>query len=223
MSRLARLTIPGLPHHVTQRGNRRMALFEGAEDYALYRDLMGERCAANGVACWAYCLMPNHVHLILVPSDETGLSRAVGEAHRRYTAFVNARARVTGHLFQGRFGSVVMDEEHLMHAARYLALNPVMAKLVRRARDWPHASVRAHLAGADDPLVIVAPLLARAPRFSDLLRLSGAEEAALKGFEMKGSIGRPLGSAAFMAEIEARTGRSLAPRKRGRRKAGEIG
>jgi putative transposase len=122
---------------------------------------------------------------------------------------------VTGHLFQNRFGSVVMDEEHLKHAARYLALNPVMAKLVKRARDWPNASVRTHLAGADDALVTVGPLLDRVSRFADLLDLSAMEEAKLKGFEMKGVIGRPLGSAAFVARIEAETGRSLAPRKRG--------
>jgi len=69
-----------------------------------------QSCRSNGVEVWSYCLMPNHVHLILVPSDETGLPRAVGEAHRRYSAYINARLRVTGHLFQGRFGCVAMDE-----------------------------------------------------------------------------------------------------------------
>jgi putative transposase len=165
--------------------------------------------------------MPGHVDLILVPSDETGLSRAVGEAHRRYAAFITARARVTGPLFQGRFGSVVMDEEHLMHAVRTLALNPVKAKLVRRARDWPHASVRAHRAGADDALVSVQPLLDRAPQCDDLLALSRAEQLALEGFESKGSIGRPMGSAAFIAGLEERTGRVLAARKRGRKARSE--
>jgi putative transposase len=90
MSRLGRLTIPGLPRHVSQRGSRPVAPLEGLAGYALDRDLMAERCLANGVARWADCLMPNQMHLILVPSDETGLSRAVGEAHRRYAAFINA-------------------------------------------------------------------------------------------------------------------------------------
>src|SRR5208282_3460958 len=108
MARIGRITVPGLPHHVTQRGNRRQLLFLESADYALYRDLLAERCQANGVSCWAYCLMPNHIHLILTPKDETGLSRAIGEAHRRYTAFINARARVTGYLFQGRFASSAM-------------------------------------------------------------------------------------------------------------------
>ena len=96
-------------------------LFAQKGDYALYRDLMAERCAANGVACWAYCFMPNHVHLILTPTREDGLARAVGEAHRRYTAYFNTRARVTGHLFQGRFSSAALDEAHVLAALRYLA------------------------------------------------------------------------------------------------------
>src|SRR5208337_5573924 len=96
----------------------------------LYRDLLREACAREGVAVWSYCLMPNHVHLILTPSTPQGLGRALGETHRRYASVINARLRVTGHLFQSRYGSVAMDEEHVMAAARYVALNPVRAKLV---------------------------------------------------------------------------------------------
>jgi REP-associated tyrosine transposase len=147
MSRIGRFVVPDLPHHVTQRGNRREKVFFGDEDYALYRDLMAEACRREGVAVWAYCLMPNHVHLILTPRTPEGLGRALGKAHRRYSAFVNARMRVTGHLFQARFSSVVMDEDHLMAAARYVALNPVRAKLVATPEDWPWSSVGAHLAG----------------------------------------------------------------------------
>ena len=216
MSRQSRITIPGLPHHVTQRGNRAMAVFSEPSDYQLYIDLMAERCAAHDVACWAYCLMPNHIHLVLVPVTEDGLARAVGEAHRRYAAFFNARARVTGHLFQGRFTSAAMDEEHLMAAVRYLALNPVKAKLARRAKDWRWSSVAAHLAERDVALVQTAPILERTrSRFADLLDLSRQEELSLAGFEMKGVIGRPMGSAQFIADIERRTGRTLAPAKRG--------
>ena len=119
---------------------------------------------------WAYCLIPNHVHLILTPRTPEGLGRALGKAHRRYSAFVNARMRVTGHLFQARFSSVVMDEDHLMAAARHVALNPVRAGLVARAEDWRWSSVSAHLAGRDDGLVEVAPLLERCgARFAALI------------------------------------------------------
>ena len=171
MARIGRFVVPDLPHHVTQRGNRRERVFFSDADYALYRDLLREACGRETVAVWSYCLMPNHVHLILAPATPEGLGRALGKAHRRYSAFVNARNRVTGHLFQARFSSVVMDEDHLMAAARYVAMNPVRARLVERAEDWPWSSVRAHLAGRDDGLVEVGPLLSRSGgRFADLDR-----------------------------------------------------
>jgi putative transposase len=127
--------------------------------------------------------MPNHVHLILTPTTELGLSRAIGEAHRRYTAFFNARARVTGHLFQGRFSSGAMDERHLLAAFRYLALNPVRAGLAARAEDWRYCSVGAHLFGSNDALVDVAPALARVAHFRDLLDADEGDtaEAAIFG------------------------------------------
>jgi putative transposase len=92
MSRLARVIVPGFPHHVTQRGNRRAPVFFEESDYALYRDLLATRCRKAGVECWAYCFMPNHVHLIMVPHMAEALARALGETHRQYTGFVNARA-----------------------------------------------------------------------------------------------------------------------------------
>lgn len=223
MARIARITVPGLPHHVTQRGNRRQPLFVERGDYALYRDLLAERCAANGVSCWAYCLMPNHVHLILTPTTAEGLSRAVGEAHRRYTAFFNARARVTGHLFQGRFASVAMDEAHVVAALRYLAFNPAPARLASRPEDWPHGSVAAHLAGRDDPLVSVAAALERVARFADLLEPTLEELMALEGFETKSVNGRPMGGADFIASVEQRLGRAVTPAKRGRKPKGTKG
>lgn len=118
MTRHALIIVPGLPHHVTQRGNRREAMFFEDGDQEIYRDLLSEQCLKAEVEVWAYCLMPNHVHLILTPCTEGGLGRAVGEAHRRYTNFNNARGRWTGHLFQSRFASVAMDEGHLMAAVR---------------------------------------------------------------------------------------------------------
>ena len=112
MARLARTVVAGLPHHVTRRGNRREAIFFEDGDQEVYRDLLAEQTRKAGVEVWAYCLMPNHVHLILNPMRADGLGLAVGEAHRRYTNFINARGRWTGHLFQSRFASVAMDELH---------------------------------------------------------------------------------------------------------------
>ena len=222
MARIGRFVVPDLPHHVTQRGNRRERVFFSDDDYALYRDLLREACGREGVAVWSYCLMPNHVNLILAPRTPEGLGRALGKAHRRYSSFVNARARATGHLFQGRFSSVVMDEDHLMAAARYVALNPVRARLVARAEDWPWSSARAHLAGRDDGLVEVAPLIVRCGgRFADLIATEppASAIAALRAAE---TIGRPLGSPAFLDRVAALSGRDPRPAKRGRKRREET-
>ena len=216
MTRIARAVVPGLPHHVTQRGNRRERVFLEEGDYALYRDWLSESCRRFGVEVWAYCQMPNHVHLILTPADGQGMALALARTHRLYAGFVNARARQTGHLFQGRFGSVALDEPHLMAAARYGALNPVRAGLVERAQDWPHSSVLAHLAGRDDGLVSVRPLLDRSPRFADLIETE-PDPAAFAPLRRSELIGRPLGSADFVAQVEKSLGRALAPGKRGRK------
>jgi putative transposase len=215
VARIARFAVPGLPHHVTQRGNRREPVFFGDDDYELYRDLLASQCRRQGVACWAYCLMHNHVHLILVPDTEQALGRALGETHRRYTSVINARLRVTGHLFQSRFGSVVMDEDHFLTAARYVALNPVRAGVVERAEDWRWSSARAHFDGHDDGLVSVGPLLERCGgRFADLLgaRASAGTFSALRAAE---TIGRPLGSSTFLDFVAGATGRDPRPRRRG--------
>ena len=177
---------------------------------------------AHSILCLAWCLMPNHVHLILQPKTAAGLSRAVGEAHRRYTGFFNARARVTGHLFQGRFNCTAMDEPHLLHCVRYLAFNPVRAGLAARAQDWQWSSVAAHLAGEDDGLVRVAPLLEIVPGFASLLEMSLEEQAALENFGARSPNGRPLGSPDFIAALETKMARSLARGKPGR-KAGAAG
>ena len=147
MARLARVVIPGHPHHVTQRGNGRARTFFGDADDALYRDLLAENCRMAGVEVWAWCLMPNHVHLIPVPSDPDGLRGALASVHRAYAGIIQARRRRSGHFWQGRFGAVAMDEEHLAAALRYVSLNPVRARLVERAQDWRWSSTRAHLRG----------------------------------------------------------------------------
>ena len=150
MPRIARVVAPGFPHHITQRGNRRLQTFFCDEDYGAYVSLMSEWCGQHGVEIWAYCLMPNHVHLVAVPKSEDGLRRAIGEAHRRYTRRVNFREGWRGHLWQGRFASYPMDETYLLCAARYIELNPVRAKLVGDAAEWRWSSAPAHLAGKDD-------------------------------------------------------------------------
>src|SRR3990170_1424943 len=152
MARLARLVIPGLPHHITQRGNRRQQTFFNDGDYAAYIELMADWCREEGVEIWSYCLMPNHVHLIAVPKTEDGLRRAIGEAHRRYTRRINFRRQWRGYLWQGRFASFLMDKPYRRAAARWGEWNPGGAKRAARPRRWRWSSAKAHLSGRDDRL-----------------------------------------------------------------------
>ncbi|WP_426033024.1 transposase [Caulobacter sp. DWP3-1-3b2] len=158
MPRTARVVIPGTPHHVTQRGNRRQPTFLCAADYKTYLQLAAEAFKAAEVEVWAYCLMPNHVHLIATPSTDEGLAEAIAMTHVRYTRHINRREGWKGYLWQGRFASFPMDETYLRLCARYVGLNPVRAGLTRRAIDWPWSSVRAHLTGHADVLLAPAPL-----------------------------------------------------------------
>ena len=215
MARLARLVLPGFPHHITQRGNRRQPPFFNDGDYAAYVELMADWCREKGVEIWGYCLMPNHVHLIATPKTEDGLRRAIGEAHRRYTRRINFREKWRGYLWQGRFASFIMDEPYLLAAARYVELNPVRADLAAHAEEWPWSSARAHLSGRDDRLVNVAPLLAMVGNWRDFLN-SAIREEELRDLREHGRTGRPLGSAMFLERLEATVGRILKPQRGGR-------
>ena len=136
MARLAPVVIPHLAHHITQRGNRRLPMFFSDDDRSAYLALLAASFAATGTRCLAWCLMDNHIHLILVPASADGLRAALAEAHRRYSRRVNFREGWRGYLFQGRFASYPMDDAHLIAAVRYVENNPVAAKMVERAEDW---------------------------------------------------------------------------------------
>jgi putative transposase len=220
MARLARVVIPGVAHHVTQRGNRRERVFFSDDDYRLYLRLISAAAKATGTEIWAYCLMPNHVHFILVPDQEDGLRATFAQAHRRYTGHIHARERWTGHLWQGRFSSTAMDEAHLHAAIRYVDLNPVRAGLAALAADWPWSSARAHLAGKDDGVVTAAPVLARIDDFASYLD-EAEDSARVAALRRSRSTGRPVGARDWIADLEARAGRPLAPGKRGR-KPGQV-
>jgi putative transposase len=215
MAKLARLVVPGLPHHITQRGNRRQQTFFCEEDYAAYVELMADWCVERGVEIWAYCLMPNHVHLIAVPQSEDGLRRAIGEAHRRYTRRINFREKWRGYLWQGRFASFVMDEPYLLAAVRYVELNPVRAGLAVDAAQWPWSSAGAHLSGRDARLVRVAPMLAMVADWRGLLN-SAVREEEIRDIREHGRTGCPLGNASFVECLERTIGRILRPSKPGR-------
>jgi len=216
MARLARVVAPGYPHHVTQRGNHRQQTFFCEQDYAEYLALIAEFCEKSATDVWAYCLMPNHVHFVMVPSDPDGLRGAISEAHRRYTRKINLREGWRGHLWQERFHSFVMDEHHLLAAVRYVENNPVRAGLCHRAQDWPWSSARAHLNGSDDSLACAAPMLGLVDDWQTYL-LESADASLPETIHRHSRTGRPLGAKAFVDTLEQLLGRTLAPRKPGPR------
>jgi putative transposase len=214
MPRLARFVLPGHPHHVTQRGNRCQQTFFSQSDYRRYAGYLAEACLQTDTAVWAWCLMPNHVHLILVPSTEKGLASAMAQTHRRYSRSINVREGWSGHLWQSRFASFVMDEPYLLACARYVELNPVRAGLAGRPDQWAWSSARAHLGGPDDGLVDPRPLLDRWPDWRAVIG-AGLDEELRQAIRARERSGHPLGDEAFIALVGGRTKRPLAPRRRG--------
>ena len=181
---------------------------------------MAEWCGKYCVEIWAYCLMPNHVHLIAVPDCAESLCRAIGEAHRRYTRQINFREKWKGHLWQGRFSSFLLDEKYLLAATRYVELNPVKAGLVSTPEEYHWSSARAHLDRKDDALVTVKPLLELVGSWRQFLcgDVSNDEYELMQRHERTG---RPLGSKQFMEQLESQLERILIPQKGGRPKKRE--
>jgi putative transposase len=215
MSRLARVIVPNLPHHVTQRGNGGARVFFSDDDYALYLKLLKAACAKEKLRCLGYVLMPNHVHLILVPRNETGLSKAMSAVHRAYAGHLNARRKKTGHFWHGRFGCVAMDGEHVLSALRYVLLNPVRAKLCAKPEQWDWSSAKAYLKARDDGLTDTKDMKAVCPDMRLLLARSPEQDMAEMLLRRAETIGRPLGSLAFMDKLERKLGRPLKAAKRG--------
>ena len=162
----------------------------------------------------AYCLMPNHVHLIAIPANESGLRLAIGEAHRRYTLHINSREEWQGHLWQERFASFPMDESHFLAASRYAELNPVRAKLVTHPEDWRWSSAKAHLEGKDDTLISVKPLLSLVEDWRSFLDERAVEDE-LGLLRTHSRTGRPLGGKSFLEKLEKNLKRKLQKKKPG--------
>ena len=177
---------------------------------------MAEELKRFSVEVLAWCLMTNHTHLIVVASDARLLARAIGEAHRRYTRMKNFSAGVRGYLFQGRFGSCVLDERHLLAAARYVELNPVNAGIVKDAEQYPWSSARYHLGVSQvDRLVRDRNLLGLVHDWNGYL--NGSDEPLAQTTLLRGlRTGRPAGNEEFVEMLEGKTGRVLVQRRAGR-------
>lgn len=215
MPRTARLVVPGYPHHVTQRGIRGYKTFFDSLDYLTYLELLKASSRAVDVSIWAYCLMPNHVHLILVPEARDGLAKLLRRVHSRYALKVNSARGWKGHLWQERFYSTVMDESHAIAALRYVELNPVRAGLCAKAEDWRWSSVHANLGSRHDEIVDVA---ATRNLVSDWRIFLGRETPSATQDALRRSTrtGHPAGDAGFIDQLESEIGKSLRGKKRGR-------
>ena len=175
---------------------------------------MGTWCKKYHIEIWAYCLMPNHIHLIAVPQTKEGLQLGISEAHRRYTRMINFRNGWRGHLWQGRFASYPMDESYLLAVARYIECNPSRAKLVKKPWEYQWSSAKAHITGDDDQLVRVAPLLELVDDWQKFL-IQLVDKETVNKIKSNESTGRPLGNESFVSELELALDRTLKPKKRG--------
>ena len=214
MARIARIVLPGIAHHVTQRGVRSMEIFHDDRDREEYLELLREQGERFGLSFLAYCLMSNHVHLIVIPHEIDSLARGIGEAHRLYTRGVNFREGVRGYLFQGRFYSCPLDNRHLLAAMRYVLRNPVRARMVKQAWEYEWSSAAYHMGLREaDVLVERRDEFGLAGEWSELLRRDPEEIELLRE---KARTGRPCGDEEFIKKAEQLTGRLLRPLLPGR-------
>ncbi len=216
MPRIARIVVTGYPHHITQRGNYKQRVFAGMRDYRFYLGRLNEYQKKYKLSILAYCLMPNHVHFIAVPRDKDSLAKTFNAAHMRYAHYYNKKSSQTGHLWQGRFYSCVMDENHLYAAVRYIENNPVRSKLVKKPWDWKWSSAREHIEKGKSSLKLAD--------ISEFMTVDDwkeyicerLNEKEIENIRKSTLTGRPLGDDAFIAKLEAQFGRRLKALPRGR-------
>ena len=219
MSRIARVVLPDVPCHITQRGNSGQQVFFDDADRRLYIDLLRHNTSKSGVLVWAYCLMPNHVHLIAVPLRPTALARALGRTHADFARHFNLRKRTCGHVWQARFFSCPLDGPHLWRAMAYVERNPVRACMVTSAGHHRWSSATAHLTGADPDALLDLNAWRQEydpERWKRVLETSIEEEAFGQRIQEASVRGRPLGNESFMQDLEAQSGRRLRPHPVGR-------
>lgn len=220
MPRIKRAVASGHPHHVTQRGNYRREVFESPEDYSAYLSWLGEYAEKYGLKIWAYCLMGNHVHFVVVPLNEDSMAMTFRYLHMRYSRRVNSRNNLVGHFWQGRYYSSVLDERYLYSAVRYVENNPVRARICKRAEDYMWSSAASHVNGHSVKLLSSdLPLLDSVGDWREYLAGKDCLEV-MKALRMNTRTGRPCGDEGFVSKLEARLSRKLMPRGKGRPRKG---
>lgn len=217
MARISRIVAVEYPHHITQRGVRSMDIFKNDSDRITYLQFIKEETQRCEIDILAWCLMTNHVHFVALPHNEFSFARGFGEAHKRYTRMKNFQEGVRGYLFQGRFGSCVLDERHLLAAVQYVENNPVAAGIVKNAWEYPWSSAAYHVGKIEDDVLVKDRSLYGL--VNDWRIYLGQEEKdAFQTIRKATRTGRPAGDNDFTIAIENRTGRVLRQAKSGRKK-----
>lgn len=220
MPRMARIAVVNVPHHVTQRGNARQFILSTDDERSVYLNLLRKYSNLYDLPLLGYCLMSNHVHLVVVPRKADSLAKALKQTHGRYATYWNATHRSSGHVWQGRFYSCPLDETHLWIALRYVELNPVRVALVSRPELWPWSSAPAHCGGTEESAGL--DLTAWKRRWSHLswneYLATDTSPDELAAIRQCTHTGRPLGAASFVSSLEEATQRRLSPQKGGRPK-----
>jgi putative transposase len=218
MARIARIVVPGVPHHITQRGNNHQDVFFVEDDRREYLRLLAMNAARYGLQVLGYCLMTNHMHLVGVPKASESLAKAVGRTHFAYTQYIARLHGRSGHLWQNRFYSCPMDDEALWPVLVYVDRNPVRAGLVAKAWDWPWSSAAVHAGKVSaDPAVDLAAWkrLAEGVQVRSLL-VRDEDAATVQRLRRSTHTGRPLAGDAFLATLEKLLGRRMRPLPVGR-------
>jgi len=220
MPRRPRVIVPGVAHHVTQRGNNREPVFHSSDDRRFYLELVARHAADHGARVLGYCLMTNHVHVIAVPERRDSLARTLGCAHAEYALALNRSQGRSGHVWQNRFFSCPLEESHLLRALRYVELNPVRARLASAAAGWPWSSARAHtLDHVHDP-VLDCRWVEYFGRWDygewEEILSAGISSGESDSIRRATHTGEPLGSREFVVALERQAGRRLRVMARGR-------
>lgn len=213
MSRIARVVVPGVPHHVIQRGNRRQKVFFSEADMGKYLRIFEDQADRCGLAVWAYCLMDNHVHFVIVPAREDSLAKGMGETHRRYTRMIHFREGWRGYLWQGRFLSFPMSDEHVYRVLRYVEMNPVRARMAGKAEEYKWSSARAHVEKKRDRILSKFSFIEAIEDWRKYLMEESEED--VKVIREHSFRGRPWGGDDFIRQLEKQTGRMLRKQKPG--------
>jgi putative transposase len=222
MARFPRVVVVDVPHHVTQRGNARQIILSDNADRVAYLELLRHYSELHCLSLLGYCLMSNHVHLIVVPRTAEALAQTLKHTHGRDASYWNGRNGSSGHAWQGRFYSCPLDETHLWRALRYVELNPVRAAMATGGEQWRWSSAAVHCgAGAADIPLEMERWRKRwtMAEWREYLA-DGESPADAKTLRQYTHTGRPLGSAEFVADLERSTLRALIPRRAGRPKKG---